>query len=273
MRKLMVIFQKDAKNDGYAYRVRKLFTHPSYREKKYHDFDYDVGIIEMKKSIEHPDYEAITLIEPHVDLCDDTYMTLTGYKGDDFGLYLVFVPKVSEASCYNSYLYLNGVTPRMVCAGKNGTDSCRVRTESEYYNEGGLLFKAKEFLLHPRFSEIEWECDVAIIKLESRLRYNKKCQPIELPRVNEEICDGLLFLLSGYGRTDAQAPHRDAKLRAVAVPAFNNGDSGGPLVRNGVQYGIVSHGLGCAPPLYPGIYARIAAPLIREWITNITGLL
>ncbi|WP_424190411.1 trypsin-like serine protease [Actinokineospora sp. G85] len=42
------------------------------------------------------------------------------------------------------------------------------------------------------------------------------------------------------------------------------GDSGGPMVRrdgsgNWVQVGIVSYGLGCARPGYPGVYAQVSA--------------
>lgn len=122
-----MLLNRDSKNQGYPYRVRKLFTHPSYLEKKHHKFDYDVGIIELKKSIDYREYRAIALPVARLELCDDTYMTLTGYQGDenDQGLRMVHVPKVSEASCYNSYFSLGGITPRMFCAGRQGTDTCR----------------------------------------------------------------------------------------------------------------------------------------------------
>lgn len=42
------------------------------------------------------------------------------------------------------------------------------------------------------------------------------------------------------------------------------GDSGGPLSANGTLYGIVSWGMGCGQPEYPGVYTNVAA--LRSWI-------
>lgn len=49
-------------------------------------------------------------------------------------------------------------------------------------------------------------------------------------------------------------------------------DSGGPLVLNNItQVGIVSWGIGCAEPNFPGVYTNLANPGIQEWIKNVTG--
>ena len=45
-----------------------------------------------------------------------------------------------------------------------------------------------------------------------------------------------------------------------------NGDSGGPAVQSGVQVGIVSFGVVCGSPTYPGVYTRVGSYI--NWIKS-----
>lgn len=51
--------------------------------------------------------------------------------------------------------------------------------------------------------------------------------------------------------------------------SFLQGDSGGPLAYNGKLYGVVSFGMGCARPEYPGVYANV--PNLLEFVKNVIG--
>lgn len=58
----------------------------------------------------------------------------------------------------------------------------------------------------------------------------------------------------------------------ILLMTFFLGDSGGPITSGGTLIGIVSWGVGCADPYYPGVYTRLAHPTIRRWIRMLAKL-
>lgn len=54
------------------------------------------------------------------------------------------------------------------------------------------------------------------------------------------------------------------------------GDSGGPLFATSagvrIQIGVVSYGMGCALPKFPGVYSEVNNAAIRGWITATSGV-
>ncbi|XP_008205021.1 trypsin-3-like [Nasonia vitripennis] len=174
-----------------------------------------------------------------------------------------------------------------------------VRVGSSRTADGGALHDVHEIVRHENFKTNIYgipENDVALLKLKSSIDLSKTTQPIPLFDLKEEVTEGVLSTISGWGAT-REGGNAPAVLRTVDVPIVTKaecskayeswggipegqicaayptggkdtcqGDSGGPLVVAGRQAGIVSWGNGCARQGYPGVYTEIAA--VREWINE-----
>ncbi|XP_072304770.1 trypsin-3 [Eucyclogobius newberryi] len=140
--------------------------------------------------------------------------------------------------------------------------------------------------------------DIMLIKLQVPVWLNAFISIVILPRQDSTRTPGSMCRVSGWGSTVAgETLSLPSVLQTVKLPivspeqcnssaSYNGnitdrmlcagysaggqdacqGDSGGPLVCDGLLYGIVSWGSGCAIPQYPGVYAAVSK--YRSWIED-----
>lgn len=154
---------------------------------------------------------------------------------------------------------------------------------------------------HPLYSRRPIKFDIAILILEDKLAIGETARPIRLADADAVLYRGQMLNVSGWGTTEHGLDSDELLYGTVAYiesdfcqKAYDvqhlvvdesmfcagfegvggtdscQGDSGGPIVANNVQYGVVSWGLNCADPLYPGVYTSVAHA--RKWIFEQTGV-
>ncbi|MPY79104.1 MAG: trypsin-like serine protease [Actinophytocola sp.] len=163
--------------------------------------------------------------------------------------------------------------------------------------EGGQRVAVAEIHVHPDYDGTN---DAALLKLAERV--SVPAIPLAGTSDDDLEAEGTPLTVAGWGTEFFGAPTtpshlKRADVRAVADDRCQNmsgnalvgfepdteicaeelladscqGDSGGPLFHeiDGrlVQIGIVSYGVGCAFPGFPGVYAEVNAPSIQEFIT------
>lgn len=157
---------------------------------------------------------------------------------------------------------------------------------------------------HCAYNKSALDYDVALLKLKTRIVFDKTMQPIGLSRQDDVVTDGEVLAVSGWGLTKNNN-ESSSVLRIAQVPKVNReecrkayaemievtdrmicaglkeggkdscqGDSGGPLTSKNpkspeqkVLRGVVSWGKGCAEAGYPGVYTNVAA--FYDWIHDI----
>ncbi|XP_012526488.3 transmembrane protease serine 11G [Monomorium pharaonis] len=159
-----------------------------------------------------------------------------------------------------------------------------------------LDFTVSEIRIHRDFKLNTYEHDIAIIKIHRPTVFNSYIWPICLPPIQQSF-ESKNAIVTGWGTQYYGGPASSVLLEAEipvwpqerCVRSFTQlipnttlcagayeggrdscqGDSGGPLLHqlaNGrwVNIGIVSWGIRCGEPGYPGIYTRVSSYL--DWI-------
>ncbi len=174
------------------------------------------------------------------------------------------------------------------------------RTDLE--STGGQTLAVDRIEIHPDYERTD-TFDAALVHTTAAI----SAPSIALAPVgNDELeQSGAAMTVAGWGTEFFGSPFIPSRLKSVDVEAVADeecttngmmgfapdsevcaetlggdscqGDSGGPLFGNladgrRVQVGIVSYGLGCAVPEFPGVYGEVNNPSIHDFITSTAGL-
>ncbi|XP_014612565.1 PREDICTED: trypsin-1-like [Polistes canadensis] len=162
-------------------------------------------------------------------------------------------------------------------------------------------YKVEQVIKHSGYSFVNFNNDIALIKLNRVITFEGLMRPVCLPDKGKTYSDSI-GIVTGWGAVEESGSVSNT-LQEVMVPIISNsvcrslnypskritdnmicagyaqgnkdscqGDSGGPLhVLNDTVHqivGIVSWGEGCAKPKYPGVYTRVNRYL--TWIQRNT---
>lgn len=75
----------------------------------------------------------------------------------------------------------------------------KVRVGSSYSEKGGKLHEVGDLIWHPNFDYKKMDSDIALMWLSEPLEFSHEVAPIPMANQDEEIADGEITIVTGWG--------------------------------------------------------------------------
>ncbi|XP_051994792.1 trypsin isoform X6 [Xyrauchen texanus] len=195
---------------------------------------------------------------------------------------------LSAAHCFQS-IYWNTIT---IYLGR--------QSQVSGSNPNEVSRRVSQIINHPNYNNPSNDNDIALVQLSSSVTFSDYIKPVCLAAAGSIFGAGTASWVTGWGTLNSGDTQLPNILQEVKIPIVSNSDcdnaygggitnnmicagllnqggkdscqddSGGPMVsKNGslwIQSGIVSFGIGCADPSFPGVYARVSQ--YQNWINS-----
>lgn len=170
-----------------------------------------------------------------------------------------------------------------------------IRLGTTYKEYGGEIVNVQKYIVHPLWNPKNktFDNDIALIKLLSPITISSAHPVPFTPAIS--IADGAEIYVTGWG-ANKEGGDDSAVLQEVSVPKVGDakckeiyanqtykvsdlmlcagvegrdscdGDSGGPAVYKNQLVGIISWGMGCGRPEFPGVYTLVSKYI--KWIED-----
>ncbi|CAG5131063.1 unnamed protein product, partial [Candidula unifasciata] len=170
----------------------------------------------------------------------------------------------------------------------------------------GRQFQVINVITHPSHDPGNKVNDIAVLTIGQDLVFSDCIKPLCLPEEGSDPKHADFCVVAGWGVTNVASPNSIPYLQEAELPIVDQelcqrrygsdkvneqtfcagdyysggidscqGDSGSPLMckvgGRFIAQGIVSNGLGCALPTYPGIYTRVSHPNNLRFVKTAIG--